>query len=415
MTKTPKRIIVIGAGAAGMMTAATLAEHNLDAEIIIVERNPRMGQKVIISGGGRCNVTTGVENLKEVLKAYPRGARFLRTAMYQFPPRTMRDWVESHGVPLKKEEDMRIFPRSNKGTDVVGIFERILKESDVKIMCKRVVSAVSYDEGFKVELNTGDVLLGDYLVITTGGQAYKRTGSKGDGYSFAQSLGHSITKLAPSLTAFTIQEQWIRDLAGVSFPSVGLRFLGAEKYEFTGPIMFTHKGVTGPAVFALSAMSAFERLPASLELDFFPDQNHEQLKGQLKKILSASPKKQFHNSLSQLIPHSFSKLICDLNDIPLEKRNNELSKKDINRTIQRLKQLSLRIKGRSPGEEFVTAGGVDLKEVDSKSFESKIQPGLFFAGEILNIDGFTGGYNLHAAWAGGRQVGESLHKQILSG
>jgi len=403
-----KRIIIIGAGAAGMMTAAILAEKHNEAEITLVERNPRMGQKVIISGGGRCNVTTGVEDLKEVLKAYPRGAKFIRTAFYAFPPRAMRDWVESHGVPLKKEADLRIFPRSNKGTDVVGIFEKILKDSDVRVMCKRVVNSVAHDGEFKVELNTGEVLSGDYLVITTGGQAYKRTGSKGDGYSFAQALGHSITKLAPSLTAFTIQEQWVRDLAGVSFPEVRLRFIGAEKYEFAGPIMFTHKGVTGPAIFALSAMSAFESLPATLEFDFFPQKNHEQLSAQLKKVLAAAPKKQFHNSLSQLIPHSFSKLICDLNDIPLEKRNNELSKKDINRTIQRIKQLSLKIKGRSPGEEFVTAGGVDLKEVDPKSFQSKIQPGLFFAGEVLNIDGFTGGYNLHAAWAGGHLVGESL-------
>lgn len=408
---TMKKILIIGGGAAGLMTAATLAERGVKADITLVERNPRLGQKVIISGGGRCNVTTGHEDLKKILEAYPRGARFLRTAMHAFTPMAMRDWVEAHGVPLKREEDFRIFPRSNKGTDVVRIFEKILERSKVNILCRASVTQLTHSDQFLVELNTGEVLKSDILVITTGGQAYRHTGSQGDGYNFAEALGHHITPLAPSLSAFTLEDKWVKSLAGVSFPQVKIRLIGHEKHEFTGPLLFTHKGITGPGVFALSALAAFETLPAEVELDFFPEQNHEILGATLKQHLGGSPQKQFHNTLGALLPNSFADAFCAHLEIPPHKRNNELSKKDINRAIQTLKQLKLKAVGRSPGDEFVTAGGVDLSEVDPKTMQSKLQPGLYFAGEILDIDGFTGGYNLQASWAAGRLVGESIDRE----
>lgn len=402
-----KHIVIIGGGAAGIMTAATLAQRNLNAKITLVERMPRLGSKVIISGGGRCNVTTGLEELKEVLKAYPRGARFLKTAMYNFPPTSMVNFMESNYVPLKKEADLRIFPKSDKGTDVVAVFERILKDSEVDVRCKRVVTEVSHNgTHFIIELNTGDTLEATELVLTTGGQAYKATGSKGDGYSFAQAFGHSITKLAPSLSAFVLKEKWPRKLAGLSFENVKLRFIGKEKHEFTGPILITHKGITGPATFALSALSAFEELPGTLELDFFPEMNQEQFREHLQKILKQSPKKQFNNTLKSLLPNSLATELAI--QLEIDKTNEQLSKKEFNRALLVLKQLQFTAVGHSPGEEFVTAGGVDLNEVKHKSFESKLQPGLYFAGEILNIDGYTGGYNLQAAWAGGRLVGESI-------
>ena len=304
-----------------MMCAASLAERIQSGElpketqVTLVERNPYLGAKVIISGGGRCNVTTGVEDLKEVLKAYPRGAKFLKHAFYEFPPKAMIQWVEDHGVPLKMESDLRVFPKSDNGKDIVGVFEKILSSthgskstsnSNVKALCKRVVTKVKqFKQGFLVQLNTDETLEADVLVLTTGGKAYRKTGSKGDGYTFAEVFGHSTTKLGASLNAFVTEEKWTKSLSGTSFENVKLRFIppnalqsqekNKKKIEFSGPMLITHKGITGPAVFALSSLSAFESFdkdhPATIQLDFFPELNEEQLRSELKRLLGDYAKK----------------------------------------------------------------------------------------------------------------------------
>lgn len=392
-----------------MMAAASLVEQGRGNEVVLIERNAVLGRKVTISGGGRCNVTTGQSDIKAILKNYPRGDKFLRHAMYEFPPRAMVAWMEAHGVPLKKESDQRIFPKSDNGEDVVAAFKKFLIKGGVEIRTNTTVKKI--EKGFIITLDSGETLKANSVILTTGGQAYRRTGSQGDGYDFAESLGHSITELAPSLSAFMVKEKWVKKLPGLSFADVRLRLTEEERHEFSGPILFTHKGVTGPAVFALSSLAAYEaltpKLPARLAIDFFPNESYEALTSKLTKAMKASPQKRFSNSVGQLLYKSMGQPLCELAEIAEERTNAEIGKKGLARIVESLKNTTLTVTGRLPGEEFVTAGGVTLSEVNPKTMESKLIPGLFFAGELLNIDGFTGGYNLQVAWCTGRLAGEN--------
>lgn len=401
-----QRIAIIGGGAAGMMAAATICEGGKAAQVYLIERNPKLGFKVVISGGGRCNVTTGFKDLPVVLKKYPRGARFLKTAMYEFPPDAVYAWMEAHGVPLKIEEDGRVFPISNKGSDIVMAFENLFQKSKLNILYKSTAQDLERKgDAFVVHLKDGVSIEVDKVVLTTGGQAYKQTGSLGDGYRFAKKMGHKITNLAASLGAFTVEEAWMKSLSGLSFEEVKLKI---GKHEFSGPILFTHKGITGPAVFALQSLSAYEPLPAKFHLDFCPELSYEEVRLKLEQELKESPKKLFKNSLGLFVAKSLALEMTRLCEIDEEKPNMEVSKKDMNKTVEFLKNAQVTVTGLSAGEEFVTAGGVDLSEVNAKTMESRICPGLYFAGEILDVDGFTGGYNLQCAWATGRLAGLAI-------
>lgn len=403
------KIAIIGGGAAGMMAAAAINEDAPDAEIFLIEKNASLGQKVIISGGGRCNVTTGFSDLRLILDRYPRGGKFLTSAMYAFPPDQVYQWFEAHGVPLKIEEDLRVFPKSNNGKDVVAVFEKILRDSAAQVLFHHDVQKIEkLAAGFRLHFKAHAPIEVDKVILTTGGQAYRHTGSTGDGYTFAESLGHSITPLAPSLNSFITKETWPKELAGVSLPKVTLR---AKKEKFTGPILFTHRGLTGPAVFALSSLIAFEEYnpehPLTLSIDLLPFTNQALFETEFKNELEENPKKMFKNTLAKWMPKSLAATLCTLLSIDGDRNHNEISKKDIQKTIERVKNLPLTLIGRGAGDEFVTAGGVELSEVNPRTLESKPTPGLYFAGEILNIDGFTGGYNLQCAWATGKLAGQS--------
>lgn len=403
------KIAVIGGGAAGMMAAAALHETNPDARVILIEKNASLGQKVIISGGGRCNVTTGFSDMRLILDRYPRGGKFLTSAMYAFPPTAVYEWMESHGVPLKTEEDLRVFPQSDNGKDIVRIFENLFHQNGTELLLRHDVQSIEkVANEFTIQFKNHPAVTVDKVILTTGGQAYRHTGSTGDGYTFAESLGHNITPLAPSLNSFITKETWPKELAGVSLEKVTLQ---ANKEKFTGPILFTHRGLTGPAVFALSARIAFEEYnpqkPLTLHIDLQPFTNQALFETELKTELAANPKKMFKNTLGKWMPKSLAATLCTLLSINGERNNNEIAKKDIQKMIELIKNLPLTLIGRGAGDEFVTAGGVELSEVNPRTLESKRCPGLYFAGEILNIDGFTGGYNLQAAWATGRLAGSS--------
>lgn len=409
-------VAIVGAGAAGLMAAATLLEQGFPGTVHLIEKNPGLGRKVLISGGGRCNVTTGREDVRAVLEAYPRGAQFLKPAMGKFPPKAVVHWFEAHGVPLKKEADGRIFPCSDNGEDVVGVFERLFhaQGDQLRLHLRTSVEHIERtDAGFRVELKDGETLTVGALVLATGGQAYRHTGSTGDGYQFAEQLGHTITPLAPSLNSFLTHETWPARLSGLSFPAARLTLKGTtQDYDFTGPFLFTHKGLSGPAVFALSSLSAFETYasttPLPLFIDLFPYLKITELEAAFLKEFSEHPAKKLRNSLDRWLSPSFIEVLLEENAIPAERRNAEVSKPERTYLIEGCKRLRVTLVGRGTGDEFVTAGGVALNEINAATMASKVCPGLYLGGEILNVDGFTGGYNLQAAWCTGRLAAQSI-------
>lgn len=403
-------LVVIGGGAAGLMAAASAIETRPDIKMALIERNRELGKKVKISGGGRCNVTTGIQDIKTVLSKYPRGGKFLISAMHAFPPNSMMEWVEAHGVPLKVEEDLRVFPCSDQSDDIVNLFEEILNTSYAKVYVETSVQSIEKKEDvFHIALKEWrDGMTADAVIIATGGQAYRATGSTGDGYAFAESLGHTLTSLAPSLSSFATEEKWTADISGLSFGYAVLS-TNAPKAKSEGGFIFTHKGISGPAVFALSAQLAFEEMdsdhPIMIFIDLFPEESAEDLLMRLNDTIEQNPKKQIGTILSFLIPKSLSDVACYELRLIDHRHAIELSKKERLQIAAWLKSIPLHAIGRGAGDEFVTAGGVNTKEVNPKTMESTITKGLYFAGEVLDVDGYTGGFNLQASWATGRAAG----------
>lgn len=409
-----KQVAVIGAGAAGMMAAARIHELAPQIGVVLFEKNPVLGKKVTISGGGRCNVTTGIHDVRELLKRYERGSKFLTNAMWNFPPASVYEWFENQGVPLKTEDDMRVFPQSNDGKDVVGVFERLFAQGNVEVRMKTAVDDIASDgTEFIVRSTTrGDKQIEEQfnaVILTTGGQAYRHTGSTGDGYTFAESVGHTVTPLAASLNAFVLLQDWAHALPGVSFEHIEMR---AGEHTVRGPIVFTHKGMSGPAVFALSAKVAFEeyskKQPLQLQINWVPELHPEKLRQEIDSACEQEPKKGVVRLLQQWIPRSLAEQLLEQAGVEVRTSLAEFGKKARQRVVQQLTACQVDIVGRSAGSEFVTAGGVDTDEIDPSTMQSRVTPGVFFGGEIMNVDGVTGGFNLQASWAAGRLAGENV-------
>lgn len=418
---TNMRVAVIGAGASGMMAMATLVERGVSGkDVVLFEGNPSMGKKVAITGGGRCNVTTSISSKKELLSKYSRGASFVESAIGKFSPKKAREWFEANGCPLKAEEDGRVFPVSDRASDVVAVFERIARNSgaDVRFGCR--VASVARDPSGKFRLTLADGSdagsLFDAVVLATGGAAYSKTGSDGTGYAIARGLGHSVTPLAPSLSAFTVAEPWCGDLAGLALSSV--RFADSQgKALAEGAAMFTHSGVTGPAVFALSARIAFESVSESepFGVRLVPDSSRrfDDWERDLSSAFASDGAKETKNVLSAFFARRFAETVPGLAGVAAERKAASVSR-DERRAIVRLLSdgIPLRLTGRRPGEEFVTAGGISTDEFDPETMESRIVPGFYATGEVLDVDAVTGGFNLQACWATGHAAGKSVAERF---
>lgn len=421
-----KKIAVIGAGAAGMMLAATILEEisnlapHIQIQIDLFDKNKVMGTKVAISGGGRCNVTTGINDEKLLFSKYVRGSKFLKPAMLNFPPTKVMDWFAAHDLPLKVESDLRVFPISDNGKDVVAVFTKIFNDPRIRIHFTEPIKDVTLDHDgseFKLTSSVAEYSA-DIVAITSGGNAYRHTGSTGDGYAFAQSFAHATTKLGPSLNSFETTDTWMHELKGLSLPNAALVSLThAGKVLINGPMVFTHFGLSGPMVFAFSAHTAFETIspqqPLSARLILVAEKNQIYWEEKFTQNPNRPGTKLIINILKEELPARLASQLLTIAKIPQDRIIARLSKHERLSLIKLLTEgISITLKSRRPGDEFVTAGGIDVANVNWKTLESKLTPNLFFAGEVLDIDGRTGGFNLQSAWATGRLAGISILKNL---
>jgi predicted Rossmann fold flavoprotein len=405
------KVVVIGGGAAGFFGAICAAQAG--AEVTLLEAGQNCLSKVLISGGGRCNVTHSCFEPALLVQHYPRGGKALRGAFSQFQPKHTIEWFTDRNVKLKTEADGRIFPITDDARTIADCLLNQAADLGVKIYTQSPVKAVAkVEDQFLVTLRSEQVLTADRVLIATG--------SNPNGYQFARSLGHSVIDPVPSLFTFNIRDDRLTDLAGVSVDPVRLRLqVGEAKFEQTGALLITHWGVSGPAVLKLSAWAARElhdaRYQARLSINWLPKQNPEQLRQELTAVRNQIPQKTIAANCPVMLPRRLWERLTEAVGIQKERRWAELSNKTLNQLIQELMQGSYQISGKGVfKDEFVTCGGVNLKEINFKTMESRCCPGLYFAGEVLDIDGVTGGFNFQSAWTTGWIAGNAIAKVSAS-
>ncbi|WP_267384326.1 NAD(P)/FAD-dependent oxidoreductase [Cyanobacterium sp. uoEpiScrs1] len=410
MSNSPK-IIIIGGGAAGFFAAITCARTHLHSQVTLLESTAIVLAKVRISGGGRCNVTHHCFEPAQLVTNYPRGGRELRGAFARFQPKDLIEWFESQGVALKKETDGRVFPMTDTSETIITSLLKTAKKANINInIHSEVINIIKKENLFRVKLKTGKILEANRILIATG--------SNTTGYQLAKSLGHKITPLIPSLFTFKIKDSRLQGLEGISVAKVGLRLVGVDKkqqYQQSGSLLITHWGISGFGVLKLSAFGAKilhkKEYNMSLVINFlFPD-NLEEVKQKLLNFKAQNLK--LNKLISSFSPFNlprrlWQKLLAHVN-VEQKKTWKELSQKEIIKLAQELVQGQYKISGRGVfKEEFVTCGGVNLKEINFKTMESKICPDLYFAGEVLDVDGVTGGFNLQSAWTTGWLAGRAM-------
>ncbi|MFZ5946321.1 MAG: NAD(P)/FAD-dependent oxidoreductase [Bacillota bacterium] len=408
------RVIVVGGGAAGMMAAGRAAQKN--GQVILLEKNKMLGKKILISGKGRCNITNNTD-IDGLLNNFPGNSRFLRGPFHTFSNIDLMNFFENYGVKLKVERGGRVFPESDDSANVIKALERYMQEGNVDIQTQANVREVYVQEGgsFKVALENGKVYISDKLIITTGGLSYPKTGSTGDGQKWAKKLGHSIVPMRPSLVPLVTKENWIQELQGLSLKNVKVEIATKEKKKLAedfGEMLFTHFGVSGPIILTVSraVVDHFQQKkePLFLHLDLKPALTEKQLDARLQRDIQQFTNKQLKNSLGQLLPSKLIPVIIKRANIEAEKVMHQITKEERKELVSLLKDFTLTIEGARPVEEaIVTAGGIDVKEINPKTMESKLIPNLFFAGEVLDIDGYTGGFNLQAAFSTGYLAGQA--------
>jgi hypothetical protein len=422
LTLQPLGIVVIGGGAAGFFGAITCATAHPHTRVTLLEAGHQPLSKVRISGGGRCNVTHACFDPATLISYYPRGAKALRGAFSRFQPKDTVAWFGSHGVQLKTEADGRMFPVTDNSETIVDCLVKAAEDAGVKLRTGTPVKFVrryppqpedpltkggSARGGFEVELKTGEIVRCDRLLLATG--------SNPQGYRWVKDLGHKVEPPVPSLFTFNIPDPRLQDLAGVSVNDVRLRLPDAPPTlkEQTGPLLITHWGLSGPAVLKLSAWGARflheHHYQTPLLVNWLPQYNEESLRKMLLAVKSQLPRRQIATSCPIPIPKRLWMSMITHLSIGAEERWAEVSKKALNQLVQELTQGRYLIKGKGVfKEEFVTCGGVSLKEVDFKTMESRQCPGLYFAGEILDIDGVTGGFNFQSAWTTAWLAGQAM-------
>ncbi|MBQ6066806.1 MAG: NAD(P)/FAD-dependent oxidoreductase [Clostridia bacterium] len=409
----PKRILVIGGGAAGLMAAAKAAGRGLD--VTVLERNPRPARKLMITGKGRCNVTNACTLVNELTEQIPGNGRFLYGAFSRFMPCDTMELFESLGVKLKIERGNRVFPASDKAVDIVDALVGYAKKSGAKLRTDtRVASLLTENGAVKgVVCEDGKTIAADGVIVATGGCSYPLTGSTGDGYALAESAGHTIVPPRPSLVPFETEESWCAELQGLALKNVAITVADRDRYkdvyEDFGELLFTHFGVSGPVILSASA-HVRDIAPGKYELriDLKPALSEEKLDDRMVRDLTKYSNRTMTNALADLLPRSMIPVVLELSGISPQIYANKLTREQRRELGYLLKNLTCTIKGTRPIEEaIVTAGGVCVKEIDPKTMQSKLCGGLYFAGEVIDVDAYTGGYNLQIAFATGNLAGSS--------
>ena len=414
-------VIVIGGGPSGMMAAISASQNG--KKVLLLEKNSLLGKKLLITGKGRCNVTSSLP-IEEFIKNTPGNGKFLYSSYNSFTNKDIINFLEKQGLKLKEERGNRIFPVTDKAKDVLDCFEKKLKQLNVKILYnQKVIEILTLEKnkikkvvGVKTENNT---FYADKVILATGGKSYPLTGSTGDGYELAKKIGHTITKIRPSLVPLsTYNLELLGNLQGLSLKNVKIKFVDKCKnkviYEDFGEMLFTHFGVSGPVILSGSAHlvryknidNLMQNKKLVLEIDFKPALSEEQLDSRILRDFSAEKNKAFKNSLDKLLPQKLIPVIIKLSEIDENKQVNSITKEERLALVRLLKCFEVHIKNfRKIEDAIITSGGINIKEINPKTMESKLVSGLFFAGEVIDVDCYTGGFNLQVAYSTGYVAG----------
>lgn len=401
-------VIVVGGGPAGMMAA--IAAAGTGAHVCLLEGMERLGRKLNITGKGRCNVTNNC-GVEELLQNTPRNGKFLYSAFTQFSPADVMAFFEGLGVPLKTERGSRVFPVSDRAFDISGALEKELRRLGVSIIRDKAAELLIRDGALQGVAGERDTYQADRVVVATGGVSYPLTGSTGDGYRFAQAVGHTVVEPRGSLVPLCAAGDLCQRLQGLSLRNAGLRVYENDKkiYSDFGELLFTHFGVSGPLILSASAhMRRFGAARYRLEIDLKPALDEQTLDRRLLSDFAKRANSDFINAFDELLPRKLIEPFVDLTGVPPREKVHDLTKAQRRRVLELMKALPVEITGPRPvAEAIVTSGGVSVKEVRPSTLESKLLPGLYFAGEVLDVDAYTGGFNLQIAWSTGRLAGLS--------
>lgn len=414
-------IAVIGAGAAGMMAALAAADADKDNNIILIEKNDRVGKKLFITGKGRCNVTNACEP-ERFFNSVVSGSKFMYSSFYTFDNHMVMEYLEKAGCPLKVERGDRVFPVSDHSSDVIGAFKTLIhRNKRIELLLNTKVVDITLKDGAvcgvrcQINHNGGKPekreIAADCVIIATGGMPYPLTGSTGDGYEFAKSCGHTVKKLSPSLVPFNIQEKCCHDMMGLSLRNVTLHIRSGKKkiFDEQGELLFTHFGISGPLVIKASAyIHRYLGGDIDMYIDLKPAMDRDMLDARILKDFHKYANKDFRNSLGDLLPVKLIEPVIERAGIDPYKKVNSVTKEERSRLLEVIKEFRLTFDGlRDYDEAIITRGGVSLKEVNPSTMESKLVSGLYFAGELLDLDALTGGFNLQIAWSTGYLAGIS--------
>lgn len=410
-------VIVVGGGAAGMFAAIAAAKNG--HQVTLYEKNEKLGKKIFITGKGRCNITNAAD-MEELFDAVVTNSKFLYSSFYGYTNQNVIDFFEDAGVPVKIERGNRVFPISDHSSDVIRALEREMKKVGVKVCLNTEVKSVEAEKGKfnKVVLKDTTTRTADACIVATGGLSYRSTGSTGDGFRFAENVGHKVTQCFPSLVPMETKEPWICELQGLSLRNVEAKILDGKKelYKDFGEMLFTHFGVSGPLIISASSYVGKkfmdkngQKKELTLEIDLKPALTEEQLDQRVLRDFEENHNRQFKNAITKLFPTKLIPVMLELGGIDPEKKVNSIEKEERKQFVHLIKHFRMTLTGlRDYPEAIITKGGVNVKEIDPGTMESKLVKGLYFAGEVLDLDALTGGFNLQIAWSTGYAAGNAI-------